>query len=147
MNFQHTEDRRMLADSLNRFIADQYPFNVRDHIAQSEEGFSLDMWKRFCELGIVGAFFDESVGGFGGDGVDIAVVFEALGRGLVVEPFLDVLIVGRALARAGNQVQRGIVAKLIDGDTIAALAHDEPAPTMSRRVLRRVPCATIRVGC
>ncbi|WP_168788659.1 acyl-CoA dehydrogenase family protein [Paraburkholderia aromaticivorans] len=126
MNFQHTEDRRMLADSLNRFIADQYPFNVRDHIAQSEEGFSLDMWKRFCELGIVGAFFDESVGGFGGDGVDIAVVFEALGRGLVVEPFLDVLIVGRALARAGNQVQRGIVAKLIDGDTIAALAHDEP---------------------
>ncbi|CAE6786701.1 Acyl-CoA dehydrogenase [Paraburkholderia domus] len=126
MNFQHTEDRRMLADSLNRFIAEQYPFNVRDRIAQSDEGFSRDVWKRFCELGIVGAFFDESVGGFGGDGFDIAVVFEALGRGLVVEPFLDALIVGQALARAGNEAQRGIVAALIDGAAIAAFAHVEP---------------------
>lgn len=126
MNFQHTEDRRMLADSLNRFIAEQYPFNVRDRIAQSDEGFSRDVWKRFCELGIVGAFFDESVGGFGGDGFDIAVVFEALGRGLVVEPFLDALIVGQALARAGNEAQRGIVATLIEGAAIAAFAHDEP---------------------
>src|SRR5215469_6134142 len=126
MNFQHAEDRRMLADSLNRFIAGQYGFNVRDRIACSEEGYSRDMWRRFCELGIIGAFFDESVGGFGGDGFDIAVVFEALGRGLVVEPFLDALIVGRALAHAGNDKQRGIIAKMIDGAAIAAFAHDEP---------------------
>ncbi|MBN3767601.1 acyl-CoA dehydrogenase family protein [Burkholderia sp. Ac-20365] len=141
MNFQHTEDRRMLADSLNRFIAAQYPFNVRDRIAQSDEGFSLDMWKRFCELGIVGAFFDESVGGFGGDGFDIAVVFEALGRGLVVEPFVDALIVGRALACAGNAFQRGIVAKLIDGAAIAAFAHNEPG---SHYELARVATRAVR---
>ena len=143
MNFQHTEDRRMLADSLNRFIADQYPFNVRDRIAQSDEGFSLDMWKRFCELGIVGAFFDESVGGFGGNGFDIAVVFEALGRGLVVEPFVDALIVGRALACAGNASQRGIIAKLIDGAAIAAFAHDEPG---SHYELTRVATRAVRKG-
>ena len=39
-------------------------------------------------------------GGFGGGGFDIAVVFESLGRGLVVEPFLDTLMVGRARLRA-----------------------------------------------
>ncbi|WP_233867512.1 acyl-CoA dehydrogenase family protein [Paraburkholderia adhaesiva] len=126
MNFQHTEDRRMLADSLNRFIAEQYGFDTRDKIARSAEGFSLDMWHRFAELGVIGALFDEAHGGYGGKGFDVAVVFESLGRGLVVEPFLDTLIVGRALAHAGNAAQQEKIAALIDGSQIVALAHDEP---------------------
>ena len=126
MDFQHTEDRRMLADTLNRFIAEQYGFNTRDTIARSTQGFSADMWQRFAELGVIGALFDEADGGFGGAGFDVAVVFEALGRGLVVEPFLDTLIVGRALAHAGSEAQRARIASFIDGSQIAALAHDEP---------------------
>ncbi|WP_322092739.1 acyl-CoA dehydrogenase family protein [Paraburkholderia bannensis] len=126
MNFQHTEDRRMLADTLNRFIAEQYGFETRDKIARSSEGFSADMWRRFADLGVIGALFDEADGGFGGQGFDVAVVFEALGRGLVVEPFLDTLIVGRALAHAGDETQRERIASLIDGSQIAALAQDEP---------------------
>ncbi|MCG5074183.1 acyl-CoA dehydrogenase family protein [Paraburkholderia tagetis] len=126
MNFQHTEDRRMLADTLNRFIAEQYGFDARDKIARSNEGFSTGMWQRFAELGVIGALFDEADGGFGGQGFDVAVVFESLGRGLVVEPFLDTLIVGRALAHAGNAAQRARIASFIDGSQIAALAHDEP---------------------
>ncbi|QGZ56312.1 acyl-CoA dehydrogenase family protein [Paraburkholderia acidiphila] len=126
MDFQHTEDRRMLADTLNRFIAEQYGFPTRDTIARSTEGFSADMWQRFAELGVIGALFDEADGGFGGAGFDIAVVFEALGRGLVVEPFLDTLIVGRALAHAGSEAQRARIASFIEGSQIAALAHDEP---------------------
>ncbi|WP_321881324.1 acyl-CoA dehydrogenase family protein [Paraburkholderia bannensis] len=126
MNFQHTEDRRMLADTLNRFIAEQYGFETRDRIARSSEGFSADMWRRFADLGVIGALFDEADGGFGGQGFDVAVVFEALGRGLVVEPFLDTLIVGRALAHAGNDSQRERIASLVDGSQVAALAHDEP---------------------
>jgi alkylation response protein AidB-like acyl-CoA dehydrogenase len=126
MNFQHTEDRRMLADSLNRFIAEQYGFDTRDKIARSQEGFSADMWRRFAELGAIGALFDEAQGGYGGKGFDVAVVFESLGRGLVVEPFLDTLIVGRALAHAGSAAQQEKIAALIDGSQIVALAHDEP---------------------
>ncbi|MCP3709600.1 acyl-CoA dehydrogenase [Paraburkholderia sp. CNPSo 3274] len=126
MDFQHTEDRRMLADTLNRFVTEQYSFNTRDTIARSNEGFSADMWQRFAELGVIGALFDEAEGGFGGAGFDVAVVFEALGRGLVVEPFLDTLIVGRALAHAGSESQRARIASFIDGSQIAALAHDEP---------------------
>jgi len=126
MNFQHTEDRRMLADTLNRFIAEQYGFDARDKIARSSEGFSAEMWQRFAGLGVIGALFDEADGGFGGQGFDVAVVFESLGRGLVVEPFLDTLIVGRALAHAGSAAQRARIASFIDGSQIAALAHDEP---------------------
>ncbi len=126
MNFQHTEDRRMLADTLNRFVSEQYGFETRDRIARSAEGYSRDLWTRFAELGIIGALFDEADGGFGGGGFDIAVVFESLGRGLVVEPFLDTLIVGRAIARSGNAAQKAMLGELIDGSRIAALAHGEP---------------------
>ncbi|MFL6637891.1 MAG: acyl-CoA dehydrogenase family protein [Paraburkholderia graminis] len=126
MNFQHTEDRRMLADTLNRFISEQYGFATRDRIARSAHGFSSELWNRFGELGIIGALFDEASGGFGGGGFDIAVVFESLGRGLVVEPFLDTLIVGQAIARSGNDAQRALLGGLIDGSRIVALAHSEP---------------------
>jgi alkylation response protein AidB-like acyl-CoA dehydrogenase len=126
MNFQHTEDRRMLADTLNRFVSEQYGFDMRDQIAQSAQGFSSDLWGSFAELGVIGALFDEADGGFGGGGFDISVVFESLGRGLVVEPFLDTLIVGRAIARSGNETQKALLAELIDGSRIVALAHGEP---------------------
>ena len=49
MNFEHTEDRRMLADSLNRFIAEQYSFERRDRIARSAHGFSPEIWQQFAE--------------------------------------------------------------------------------------------------
>ena len=126
MNFQHTEDRRMLADTLNRFVSEQYGFETRDRIALCAQGFSTELWGRFAELGIIGALFDEAHGGFGGGGFDIAVVFESLGRGLVVEPFLDTLIVGRAIVRSGNDAQKATLGELIDGSRLAALAHGEP---------------------
>jgi alkylation response protein AidB-like acyl-CoA dehydrogenase len=126
MNFQHTEDRRMLADTLNRFIGEQYGFATRDQIARSSHGFSSELWNRFGELGIIGALFDEASGGLGGGGFDIAVVFESLGRGLVVEPFLDTLIVGQVIAHSGNDAQRALLGGLIDGSRIVALAHSEP---------------------
>jgi alkylation response protein AidB-like acyl-CoA dehydrogenase len=126
MNFQHTEDRRMLADTLNRFISEQYSFATRDKIALSTQGFSAPLWARFAELGVIGALFDEASGGFGGGGFDISVVFESIGRGLVVEPFLDTLIVGRAMARSGSDAQKAALQSLIDGSQIVALAHGEP---------------------
>ena len=125
MNFEHTEDRRMLADSLNRFIAEQYAFDARDRIAKSEHGFSKEIFQNFAELGVIGALFGEADGGFGGGGFDIAVVFEALGRGLVVEPLLGAVMVGEALSAAGNDAQKERLGEIINGVTVAAFAHDE----------------------
>ena len=126
MNFEHTEDRRMLADTLDRFVAEQYGFEARNAIAYGDAGMSPDLWGQFAELGAVGALFPEAEGGFGGEGFDVAVVFESLGRGLVVEPFLGALMVGRALAAAGTPVQKEHLTRLIDGSAVAALAHGEP---------------------
>jgi len=141
MNFQHTDDRRMLADTLNRFITEQYSFATRDKIAQSTSGFSPALWRRFAELGIIGALFEENDGGFGGKGFDIAVVFESLGRGIVVEPFLDALMVGKAIAQAGSAAQKALLAGLIDGSCSVALAHGEPD---SHDELARVSTRAVR---
>ena len=127
MNFEHTEDRRMLADTLGRFIKEQYAFETRDKIAKSTRGYSPEIWRQFADLGVIGALFDEEHGGFGGSGFDIAVVFEQLGRGLVVEPFLGSgVLAGGAIAAAGNEAQRAQLAEIIAGTRIAAFAHGEP---------------------
>ncbi|TQK04860.1 acyl-CoA dehydrogenase family protein [Herbaspirillum sp. SJZ107] len=127
MNFEHTEERRMLADSLNRFIAEQYGFETRDRIAASSEGYSKAMWQQFAELGVIGALLREEDGGFGGGGFDIAVVFEALGRGLVIEPFLgSAVLAAEAIAAAGSDEQKARLASIADGSAIAGFAHDEP---------------------
>ena len=126
MNFTHTEDRRMLADSLNRFVSEQYGIEQRNHLAYGAEGHSPALYAQFAELGAIGALFPEAVGGFGGSGFDISVVFEALGRGLVAEPLLGALVVGQALIAAGTEAQKRQLDDIIAGSAIAALAHDEP---------------------
>ncbi len=143
MNFEHTEDRRMLADTLGRFVAEQYGFDTRNAIAYGETGMSPALWGQFAELGAIGALFPEEEGGFGGAGFDVAVVFESLGRGLVVEPFLGALMVGRALMAVGTAAQKERIAHLIDGSTVAALAHDEPG---SHYELARVSTRAERSG-
>ncbi|MGN6455989.1 MAG: acyl-CoA dehydrogenase family protein, partial [Achromobacter mucicolens] len=127
MNFEHTEDRRMLSDMLRRFVAEQYDFTTRMRHAESREGYSPEFWRRYAELGAIGALFTEADGGLGGAGFDISVVFEALGRGLVVEPFLDAVMVGSAIAAAGSPAQREALDGLIAGSLTSALAHAEPA--------------------
>ncbi len=141
MNFEHSEDRRMLADTLDRFVAEQYGFETRNAIAYGDVGMAPALWNQFAELGAIGALFPEADGGFGGAGFDVAVVFESLGRGLVVEPFLGALMVGRALVAAGTEAQKERIASLIDGSVIAALAHDEPG---SHYELSRVATRALR---
>ncbi|MEX3008890.1 acyl-CoA dehydrogenase family protein [Hoeflea sp. TYP-13] len=127
MDFNHTEDRTMLKDMVARFIADNYPLEERNRAAESTEGFSRDLWAQFAELGLIGALFSEEDGGFGGAGFDINVLFEELGRGLVVEPFLaSAVLGGSVLAQLGNEEQKAIIADVIAGKTLLALAHGEP---------------------
>ena len=144
MDFQPTEDRRMLADLLARYVAEQYPIATRHAIAASANGYSEQHWKQFAELGVIGALFSEEQGGFGGTGFDIAVVFEALGRGLVLEPFLaSAVLAGSAIAHAGGAAWHGTLASLIDGSRIATLAHEE---LESRYELQRVQTRARREG-
>lgn len=136
MNFDLTDERRMLQDTLRRFLADRYSTAARNAILGSDAGMSAAIWAALAELGVIGALFAEADGGFGGAGFDIAVVFEELGRAGVVEPVLDTAILGGGLiAGLGDDVQRALVAQVIAGGRHLAFAHGEPR---SRYDLSRV---------
>ena len=138
MNFEHSAERRMLGDSLNRFIAQNYNLEKRQQSLQSGQGFNSGIWQQLAEMGVIGALFSEADGGYGGGGFDLALVFEAVGRGLLVEPLLgSAVLAGDAIASAGSETQKIELAQIIDGSLIAALAHDEPD---SHYELNRVAC-------
>jgi len=126
MNFQHTEDRRMLADSLNRYLSENNSIERRHQSAEGTLGYSASLYAGLTELGAIGALFPEEAGGFGGSGFDVSLVFECLGRNLAVEPMLGALVVGQALIAAGTDAQRAQLEGIVSGGTVAALAHDEP---------------------
>lgn len=121
MDFNLTEDRRMMADSLTRYLADQYPVTHRMKIAYTLPCHDAAKWAELAELGMLGALVPESAGGFGGAGADIAVVFEAMGRVLCPEPVLGALMAARLLAAAGQSCD-----DLIAGTTRYAVALGEP---------------------
>ena len=123
MDFDHSEERLMLVDTLSRFLKDRYDFAARDKIANSEDGWSREHWQALAELGVVGVLFDEAAGGFGGSGWDVGAVFSSVGKSLVVEPFLGTLMAGRVLAKSG---QSDLLGQVIGGEKVLAFAHEEP---------------------
>ncbi|WP_416400689.1 acyl-CoA dehydrogenase family protein [Alicycliphilus denitrificans] len=143
MNFEHNEDRRMLADALNRYLSEQYPAEYRNQAAYGEAGYSAETYAKLAEIGAIGALFKEADGGLGGAGPDIHLVFEALGNHLVAEPLLGALLVGRALAEAGTPAQKARLEDIVAGTALAALAHDEPA---NHYELGRVATTAVKSG-
>jgi alkylation response protein AidB-like acyl-CoA dehydrogenase len=136
MNFELTEERQMLQDSLRRFLRDRYDTKTRNGIIGSDSGWSKGIWSGLAELGVIGALFTEEQGGFGGKGFDLTTVFEELGRAGVVEPFLDsAVLAGGLIADLGSEAQKEHVEALIGGELQLAFAHGEPS---SRYDLTRV---------
>lgn len=128
MDFSLSEEQTMLADTVGRFIDTDYDFDTRQAIAGSDEGFSRDMWRTFVELGLTAVPFDESDGGLGGGPIELMLLMEQFGKGLVVEPFLaNVVLAGGTLRRAASDEQKASwLAPLIGGELQAALAFAEP---------------------
>jgi pimeloyl-CoA dehydrogenase small subunit len=127
MDFEYTEEQRLLRESLDRLFADSYGFAKRKTYMAEPEGFSRAMWAQYAELGLLGLPFAEEYGGFGGGGVEIMVVMEALGRVIALEPYLaTVVLAGTALKLAGSPAQQeALVPQIIDGSLRLAVAHGE----------------------
>ena len=129
MDFQFSDEQQSLQDSVKRFCEREYPFEKRQTLLRNEDGFDRAHWAAFAELGWLGAGLSEDEGGFGGGPIENAIILEQLGRGLVVAPFLpSAVIATQAIVRLAPQEQRdALLAPLIGGKTIAALAHGETA--------------------
>ncbi|MCE9662306.1 acyl-CoA dehydrogenase family protein [Halomonas sp. M5N1S17] len=124
MNFAYSDEQRMLADTLERLVADQAPTET-----DALHGEPSPLWGTFAELGLLQLPFTEEAGGLGGDGIDVMIVMQALGRGLVREPYLaGLLLPGTLLARLADAPQRERwLAPLLEGELRLALAWQETA--------------------
>lgn len=128
MDFKIDEDQQMLRDMVERFVLDRYDPSQRPAHRIPAAGFDAANWALLAELGLLALPFGEEEGGLGGSAIDMMIVSEALGRGVVAEPFLpEILIAGQLLARAGTpeQKQRWL-ADIVSGAAHLALAHSEP---------------------
>jgi alkylation response protein AidB-like acyl-CoA dehydrogenase len=127
MNFDFSEEQVMLRDSVARYIQDDYDFDTRNKVVASEEGFSRENWQTFAELGWLSIPFAEENGGFGGSPVDLMLIMEQLGRGLIAEPFIPtVLLFGGLVEAAGSSDQKeALLPAVIGGELQGAFAYLE----------------------
>jgi len=127
MDFDLTDEQRLLKDSVDRWINDEYQFEQRKKYMAEPAGWSAPMWSQLAELGLLGLPFAETLGGFGGGAVETAIVMEAFGRGLVLEPYFATIILGGGLLRRfGNDALiGGLVPQITAGKLKLAFGHVE----------------------
>ena len=128
MDFSFTEEQRMLADTVGRYIDQEYTFEARKQTLKHPRESFEQHWTQFAELGLLGVNIPQEYGGLGGEAVESLIVMEAFGRGLVVEPYLATAIGATTLIRqAGSDVQKeAMLTAIIAGNLRIALALHEP---------------------
>ena len=128
MDFSLNDVQGMLADSVDKFIDNEYDFDTRQKYAGSATGFSAEVWATMAELGWTAIPFSEEDGGLGGGPADVMVFMQHLARGLVVEPYLaNVLLAGGILQRTASAAQKEQwLQPMMAGELHATLASLEP---------------------
>ena len=145
MDFSYTEEQLAMQETLRRFIDRDYGFERRRALARSALGFSAAAWSRYAELGLLALPFPEEFGGLGGTAVDIMLVMELIGRGLVLEPYLSTVVLCGGLIRdaASGPLKRALLPQIGAGKLKLALACYEAA---GRFDLSHVACAAEAVA-
>ncbi|TWG86757.1 hypothetical protein L602_000200001580 [Cupriavidus gilardii J11] len=124
MNFNLSDEQKQLADAVRRFIDKSYDFETRKKAYRSETGHSEAAWGALVELGLTALPIPEEQGGFAGTAIDMMVVMQELGRGLVVEPYLATVTAAHALKVAGGQ--EAVLEQVAGGEVKLATAFNEP---------------------
>jgi alkylation response protein AidB-like acyl-CoA dehydrogenase len=145
MDFNYSNEQLALQETLQRFIGRDYGFERRRELARSALGFSAEAWAQYADLGLLSLPFPEEFGGLGGNAVDIMLVMELVGRGLLLEPFLSTIVMCGGLIRdaASEPLKRTILPRIGAGEIKLALACYEAA---GRYELSRVACTAARSG-
>ena len=128
MDLELNDIQQELASTLNKYLRSEYDTASREAILHSEEGISREKWEQFAEMGLLGLAVPESYGGAEMTFAEVAVVLEAFGRALVLEPFLATAVLGtNAILGAGTEAQKQeILPSVCEGKTFLAFAALEP---------------------
>jgi len=127
MDFDPSDDQRLLVESISRMLGDTYGFQQRKAFVTAPEGFSTAMWSRYAEQGLLGVPFAEEYGGYGGGAQELMLVMQVFGKHLVLEPYLQtVVLAGGAVRMFGTDAQKkAILPAICEGSLKMAFAHGE----------------------
>lgn len=128
MDLSLSEQQQILKRSVEDFVAREAPRETIIGWADSEAGWSPELYARAAGLGWLGAAVPERHGGAGLTLTDAAVLFEALGRAALPGPFFSSAILAAfVVEEAGSEEQRGrLLPRIASGEEIAVLALTEP---------------------
>jgi pimeloyl-CoA dehydrogenase small subunit len=127
MDFELSDEQRLLKDSVERLTTQRYDFETRKKFMAEPGGWSRGMWKQYVDLGLTALPFPEEHGGVGGGPVETMIVMEAFGRALALEPYFATVVLGGGfLRRASNDtVNADLLSKVATGEAFLAFAHSE----------------------
>jgi alkylation response protein AidB-like acyl-CoA dehydrogenase len=127
MFIEYSEEQTMLRDSAEKYLRDNYSFESRQATIKQARGFDADQWQTFADLGWLAMTFQEDAGGFGGGALETMILCEQFGKYLVLEPYLESIILVGGLIEAGGQaaIKEKYLSGLIAGELQGALAYLE----------------------
>ncbi len=127
MDFDLSEEQRLLKESVDGLLGDAYDFDSRKKYMKEKAGWSKAIWSKFAEQGLLGLPFPEDDGGFGAGAVETMIVMEALGKALVLEPYLATVVIGGGFLRhGGSAAQKAAhIPGIIEGSKTFAFAQLE----------------------
>jgi alkylation response protein AidB-like acyl-CoA dehydrogenase len=145
VDFSLSEEQTLLRDSVDKYVREHCSVERHRALCTTELGFDPNAWRDFAQLGWLSIPFSEELGGIGGGAIDLMVVGEALGRGLVREPFLATVVTcGGFVQQGGSPVQQQrYIPPIISGAEQWAFAFAEKS---SGYDLARVETSARRVG-
>lgn len=128
MDFSLSTEQVGLTDTLSRFVAEEYAPERRAAMLAQHDGYDPECWKRLTELGFVALAISAEEDGLDGSMVDLTLASKAIGKGLVLDPWLPTFIACRLLERLGSPAQKSDwLGKLAEGEAVLGFAHTEAA--------------------
>ena len=127
MDFELSEEQRLLKDSVERLTAQRYDFEARRKYMAEPDGWSRALWKQYVDLGLTALPFSEDHGGIDGGPVETMIVMEAFGRALALEPYFATVVMGGGFLRRGasDAVKGDLLPKVAAGEALLSFAHVE----------------------
>ncbi|MBL4607532.1 MAG: acyl-CoA dehydrogenase family protein [Pseudomonadales bacterium] len=127
MDFSYSDEQKLIKEQVEKFVKNDYSFETRNKILKMDAGFDRSIWQQFADLGWLGVPFSEEDGGFGGGPIETAIIMEAFGNGMVVEPYMSSIVLsGNALSFAGSSEQKAeLLAGIIGGELLMSVAYAE----------------------
>ena len=128
MDFSFTEEQTLLRNTVQSLLQDKYDFETRRKVTKTAEGWRPEIWAQFAELGLLAAPFSEEMGGLGGGAIETMIVMEEFGRHLVIEPYVETVVIAGGFLREGGTPaqQEAHIPGIVGGETVWAFAYAEP---------------------